>query len=116
MTKAWTFVRGGSVRLFALLLLAALVPVTALDLLFTARARDMLSDQARSAVVEQAKAYASATYDRLRYADDALQLIAAEVGARGAATGLLEQYAKPHFAALPFFDRAGTPTPLLGPG
>ena len=116
MKAAWTLVRGGPARLFALLLLAALVPVTALDLLFTARARDVLTDQARSAVVEQAKAYASTTYDRLRYADDALQLIAAEVGDKGVGTALLDQYAKPLFAAITYLDRAGQPTSLLGAG
>ena len=116
MKTVWTFVRGGSAQLFVLLLLSALVPVTALDLMFTARARDMLTDQARSAVVEQAKAYASTTYDRLRYADDSLQLIAAEFGAKGAATALLDQYAKPHFAAIIHVDRTGHATQVFGAG
>ena len=112
---AWNFVRSGPVRLFALLLLSGLVPATALDLLFTARTRDLLTDQARSAVVEQAKAYAATTYDRLRNADEALQLVAAEYGARGSAAALPEHYAKPHFTSITWFSTTGQTVPLFGP-
>ena len=115
MKTVWTFMCSGSARLFALLLLSALVPATTLDLLFTARARDMLTDQTHTAVVEQAKAYASTTYERLRNGDEALRLIAAEFGAKGTATPLLDQYAKPHFAAITHLNAAGQPAQIFGP-
>ena len=115
MNISWDLRRSTAARrVFALLLLAATLPVGALALLCSSRLSQIVTQQAQVGIVQQARAYGAATLHRLGSAEHSLRLIAAQFSARGAGSSIFNESEGLGFDALAYIDGTGQRVQLHG--